>query len=89
MGLKAFHLNGLTQLGEAVAEILSKLPSGVLRSREDCPAFINVHDDQRWYFRVVFYDDEKKWAEAVIKSRNEPRDATRPALHAHRTGLCL
>jgi len=67
-------LHGLRQFSEAAAEILSKHPSGVLRHREDGPAFTDAHGDRRWWFDGNQYDTAGEWAEAVLKSRNEPHD---------------
>ncbi len=67
-------LHGLRQFSEAAAEILSKHPSGFLRHREDGPAFTDAHGDRQWWFQGKDYHDAEKWAEAVLKSRNEPHD---------------
>jgi hypothetical protein len=68
-------LAGLRQFNDAAAEILSKHPSQVLRHREDGPAFTDAHGDRRWWFDGNQYDTAGEWAEAVLKSRNEPHDA--------------
>jgi hypothetical protein len=68
------YLIGLRQFSEAAAEILSKHPSGVLRHREDGPAFTDERGNRKWWFQGKNYHDAEKWAEAVLKSRNEPHD---------------
>jgi hypothetical protein len=68
-------LHGLRQFSEAAAEMLSKHRSRVLRHREDGPAFTDAHGDRRWWFDGNQYDTAGEWAEAVLKSRNEPHDA--------------
>lgn len=53
----------------------SKNPSGVLRHREDGSAFTDENGDRDWWFEGERYHTAGAWAEAVLKSRNEPRDA--------------
>jgi hypothetical protein len=72
---RELSLNGLRQFSEAAAEILSKHPSRVLRHREDGPAFTDENGDRDWWFDGGQYLTAGAWAEAVLKSRNEPRDA--------------
>jgi hypothetical protein len=67
-------LDGLRQFSEAAAEMLSKHPSEVLRHREDGPAFTDERGNRKWWFQGERYHDAEKWAEAVLKSRNEPHD---------------
>jgi hypothetical protein len=68
-------LHGLRQFSEAAAEMLSKHRSRVLRHREDGPAFDPPdYTEREWWFQAKRYDAEK-WAEAVLKSLNEPHTA--------------
>ena len=68
-------LAGLRQFNDAAAEILSKHPAQVLRHREDGPAFTDPLGGQDWWFDGDQYATADQWAEAVLKSRNEPHDA--------------
>jgi hypothetical protein len=72
---RELSLYGLRQFSEAAAEILSKHPSRVLRHREDGPAFTDENGDRDWWFDGGQYLTAGAWAEVVLKSRNEPRDA--------------
>jgi hypothetical protein len=67
-------LHGLRQFSEAAAEMLSKHRSRVLRHREDGPAFTDARGNREWWFDENNYDTAGEWAEAVLKSRNEPHD---------------